>query len=52
MMITMPASEISMPAICLALARSRSTSQEQAIMKTGADELMSSALIAIVVRRP
>src|SRR3989441_594999 len=52
MMTTMPASEISMPVICLAVARSRSISQEQAIMNSGADELSSTALIAVVVRRP
>src|SRR5258708_33606031 len=52
MMITMPASEISMPAICRPVARSRSSSHEQAIMNTGADELSSTALIAVVVRRP
>ena len=52
MMITMPASEISMPVICLGVARSRSISQEQAIMKRGADELSSTALIAVVVRKP
>src|SRR5882724_733992 len=52
MMITMPASEISMPATCRRVTRSRSSSQEQAIMNTGADELSSTALIAVVVRKP
>src|SRR5258706_1712645 len=52
MMITMPASEISMPAICRRVTRSRSSSQEQPIMNTGADELSSTALIAVVVRKP
>src|SRR5207248_3274323 len=52
MITTMPASEISMPAICRALARSRSSSHEQPIMNTGADELSSTALIAVVLRKP
>src|SRR5204863_1420274 len=42
----------SMPAIGRAVARSRSISHEQAIMNTGADELSSTALIALVVRKP
>src|SRR4051812_35392755 len=52
MMMTMPASEISMPATCRGVARSRSRSQEQAMVNAGADEFISTALIVVVVRRP
>ena len=51
-MISTPANEISMPAICLRDAFSRSRIQEHASMKSGPAALMSTALIALVVRSP
>jgi len=41
-----------MPAICRHPAFSRSTTHEQMTMKTGAEALIRTALIAVVLSRP
>ena len=51
-MTRMPASESSIPATCRGEARSRSITHEHRRMKSGIEELMSTAFTAVVLLRP
>jgi hypothetical protein len=51
-MTTMPASEIRTPAIWRSVARSPSIAQAHSSMKSGAEELISTAFTAVVVFSP
>ncbi len=52
MMTRMPAREISIPATCLFVPRSRSIAQEHSSMKAGNEELIRTAFTAVVVFSP
>jgi hypothetical protein len=51
-MMAMPAADTSIPATWRSVARSRSRNHEHSSMNNGAEELMSTAFTAVVVRRP